>query len=50
MPNEIDFPFSFLESKNILVIKIAVKSDVAIPINKVVAKPFIGPVPKNKQN
>ena len=24
---------------------IAVKRDVAIPINKVVAKPFIGPVP-----
>ncbi len=28
-----------------LVIKIAVNNDVAIPINKVVAKPLIGPVP-----
>ena len=28
------------------VIKIAVNSDVAIPISKVVAKPLIGPVPK----
>ena len=33
-------------STNILVIKIAVNKDVIIPISKVVANPFIGPVPK----
>ena len=41
--------FLFLEiwfSTNILVIKIAVNSDVMIPINNVVAKPLIGPDPK----
>ena len=42
-------PFDNLESTNILVIKIAVNNDVAIPINKVVAKPFIGPDPKTKR-
>ena len=31
---------------NNLEIKIAVNSEVIIPINRVVAKPFIGPVPK----
>ncbi len=34
-----------LLSTSSLVINIAVKSEVAIPINNVVAKPFIGPVP-----
>ena len=46
--------FSFLDklqSKNILVINTAVTNEVRIPINKVVAKPLIGPVPnKNKIN
>ena len=31
---------------SILVIKIAVNKEVIIPINSVVAKPLIGPVPK----
>ena len=47
--NETSFPFSFLESTRILVTKIAVNNDVPIPINKVVAKPFMGPVPKIKR-
>ena len=39
------------QSINNLVMKIAVNKEVAIPINKVVAKPLIGPVPKmNKIN
>ena len=42
-------PFSFLASIKNLVIKIAVNKDVAIPINRVVAKPLIGPVPKTKR-
>ena len=40
------FPSESLESTRILVINIAVNSEVAIPINKVVANPLIGPVPK----
>ena len=44
-----DLPLSFLESTKILVIKIAVKREVPIPISKVVANPLIGPVPKIKR-
>ena len=43
---ETSLPFSFLESTRIRVIKIAVNNEVPIPINKVVANPLIGPVPK----
>ena len=43
---ETPFPFSFLESTRIRVINIAVNNEVPIPINKVVANPLIGPVPK----
>ena len=42
-----DFPFFPYPSINTRVIKIAVNKEVAIPINKVVAKPLIGPVPNN---
>ena len=35
-----------LHSNRTLVIKIAVNNEVTIPINKVVANPLIGPVPK----
>ena len=38
-----------LLSTNILVINIAVNNEVAIPINKVVAKPLIGPDPNTKR-
>ena len=45
------FFFATRESTKILVIKIAVNNEVAIPINRVVANPLIGPVPnKNKIN
>ena len=51
VPNTTVFPFDIFESIKILVIKIAVNSEVAIPIKRVVAKPFMGPVPKiNKIN
>ncbi len=41
------FPFLFAYQSTIKrVIKIAVNKEVAIPINKVVANPLIGPVPK----
>ena len=40
------FPLEILASTNILVIKIAVNSEVAIPIKRVVANPLIGPEPK----
>ena len=43
------FDLESLESTNILVIKIAVNKDVAIPINNVVAKPFIGPEPNTNK-
>ena len=44
-------PLFIFHSIRILVIKMAVNKDVKIPINKVVANPFIGPVPKeNKIN
>ena len=42
---ETSLPLNIFESIRILVIKIAVKSEVAIPIRSVVAKPLIGPVP-----
>ena len=49
--NETTFFFTDLLSIKNLVINIAVNKEVAIPINKVVAKPLIGPVPKiNKIN
>src|SRR5690606_21675856 len=44
-----DLPSFVYHSINSLVIKIAVNKDVAIPINKVVANPLIGPVPKIKR-
>ena len=40
------FPLLTYQSTNNLVIKIAVNKEVTIPINNVVAKPLIGPVPK----
>ena len=49
VPKLRDFPFSFRASIKKRVIKMAVKSDVAIPINKVVANPLMGPVPKTKR-
>ena len=42
---ETSLPLDIFESIRILVIKIEVKSEVAIPIRSVVAKPLIGPVP-----
>ena len=47
--NETFLPLSFRESTRILVMKIAVKSEVPIPIRSVVAKPLMGPVPKIKR-
>ena len=44
-----DFPFSFRASIKKRVIKMAVKSEVPIPINKVVANPLMGPVPNTKR-
>ena len=41
--------FESLESTNILVMKIAVNKEVAIPISNVVANPLIGPEPKTKR-
>ena len=41
--------FSFLESTRILVMNIAVNKEVPIPINKVVANPLMGPVPKTNK-
>ena len=38
--------FFNLASTNILVIKMAVNKEVAIPIRRVVANPFMGPDPK----
>ena len=49
VPIERPLPFSFLASINNRVIKMAVNKEVAIPINKVVAKPLIGPVPNTKR-
>ena len=43
---ETAFPSDSLESTKILVINIAVNNEVAIPISKVVANPFMGPVQK----
>ena len=40
------FPLNTDQSNNIRVMKIEVNNEVAIPINKVVANPWIGPVPK----
>ncbi|MNY16365.1 hypothetical protein D3C86_1496260 [compost metagenome] len=40
------FFLAILHSNKILVMKIDVNREVKIPINKVVAKPLIGPVPK----
>ena len=40
------FPDEIYHSTSILVIKIAVNNEVKIPINRVVANPLIGPVPK----
>ena len=42
-------PLLVFHSISILVIKIAVNNEVIIPINKVVAKPLIGPVPKENK-
>ena len=39
-------PLLVSQLTNSLVMKIAVNKDVIIPINSVVAKPLIGPVPK----
>ena len=49
VPKVRDFPFSFRASIKKRVIKMAVKSEVAIPINKVVANPLMGPVPNTKR-
>ena len=46
---EITLPFTERPSIKSLVIKIAVNKEVAIPINRVVANPLIGPVPKTKR-
>lgn len=42
-------PLFTYQSINNRVIKIAVNSDVTIPINNVVAKPLIGPVPNTNK-
>ena len=47
--NETSFPFTERESIKSRVMKIAVKREVAIPINKVVANPLIGPVPNTNK-
>ena len=49
VPKATDFPFSFRASIKKRVMKMAVKSEVAIPINRVVANPLMGPVPKTKR-
>ena len=49
VPKATDFPFSFRASIKKRVIKMAVKSEVPIPINKVVANPLMGPVPNTKR-
>jgi hypothetical protein len=47
---KVNFDFLFtLQSKINLVIKIEVNNEVPIPINKVVANPLIGPVPKTNK-
>ena len=49
VPKATDFPFSFRASIKKRVMKMEVKSEVAIPINRVVANPLMGPVPKTKR-
>ena len=46
---ETNFPFTERESIKSLVMNIAVNKEVAIPINRVVAKPLIGPVPNTNK-
>ena len=49
VPKATGFTFSFRASIKKRVMKMAVKSEVAIPINRVVANPLMGPVPKTKR-
>ena len=47
--NNNGLPLTVYRSINNLVINIAVNKEVKIPINKVVANPLIGPVPKTSK-